>query len=418
MAERDLTTAFDDCLDRLNNGESLQACLDAYPQFATALRPLLQTGFAIKQASPNPLEVQTAQDRGRARVLQALQQPTLVRRNRWQPIQRLVAAAALLVLIMSSFLGGATLAAESSLPGDPLYGLKRLTENVRVLADAQLAPQFGQRRLDEIRQLQALQRSESVDFIGQVTAIDGPNWQVAGLALSVPTGTPGAAPVTLNARVAVVAQTTASGELVAQRMTIIEPGDLPLPSPTMVPTLAPSTTATPTNTPSPTQTATITPPPLPTATVTPMPTVLPATSGCEPSPPADWISYAIRSGDTLSTLAAQTGITLAQLMTVNCLDDPGLIVIGQRLFLPFAPIVEPSQDGQSGSSGSSSNSGRSGSNSGPGNADDDDDDNSGPSENSGPGNADDDDDGSHSSGSSGSGSGSDDDHDDRDEDDS
>jgi LysM repeat protein len=284
-------------------------------------------------------------------------------------VQRLVATAALLALILGSFLGGAALAAESSLPGDPLYGLKRLTENVRMLGNTQLAEQFGQRRVEEILQLYALQRAEDVDFSGRVAAMDGLNWQVAGLALMVPADTPGAADVWLNAQIAVHAHTTAARELVAQRISVIEQGELP--TPTVAPSVTPTVTITATSTPTITSTPTVTL--APSATLMPMvvSTPLPASSGCAPTAPDDWVSYTIRVGDTLSTLAAQASITLEQLMVVNCIDDARFIVVGQQIVLPFTPAANQSGSNQSGNSGS--------------------DDNSGPSENSGSSNADDDD---------------------------
>ena len=63
-----------------------------------------------------------------------------------------LAAAAILVLVFA----GATSAAASSIPGDPLYGLKRATEDVRLaltfddLARTQLLSELTDRRLEEL----------------------------------------------------------------------------------------------------------------------------------------------------------------------------------------------------------------------------------------------------------------------------
>ena len=66
-----------------------------------------------------------------------------------------LAAAAILVLVGA----GATSAAASSLPGDPLYGVKRASEDVQLaltfddVARIQLLSQFTDRRLDELTQI-------------------------------------------------------------------------------------------------------------------------------------------------------------------------------------------------------------------------------------------------------------------------
>lgn len=66
-----------------------------------------------------------------------------------------VAAMAVLVLVLA----GATSAAASSLPGDPLYALKRATEDVRValtfddVARTQLLSELTDRRLEELTEI-------------------------------------------------------------------------------------------------------------------------------------------------------------------------------------------------------------------------------------------------------------------------
>ena len=65
------------------------------------------------------------------------------------------AAAAILVLVLA----GATSAAASSLPGDPLYGVKRATEDVRLaltfddVSRTQLLSELTDRRLEELAEI-------------------------------------------------------------------------------------------------------------------------------------------------------------------------------------------------------------------------------------------------------------------------
>lgn len=407
MAEQALIQAFDDCIDRLNRGESLESCLHSYPDFADTLRPMLETGRGVRQLEASPFEVQAAQAAGRARVLQAMADTQFGRRDALlAPYMRLVAAIALLMLV---FLSGASLAAESSLPGDPLYGLKRLTENLRSVGGFSF--DFDQRRIDEIRQLQALQRAAQVTFSGDVEEIQVAVWRVAGLSLDLRPETVVQAGIKVSDRVQVRAETHNDGRLVAQQILLIEAGDV-LPTPTN--TMQPSPTATVSATPSLTPSATPSPSRTATTTRTPQPSATATSAECLPAAPAGWVQYRVRAGDTLSGLAAQTGVTISQLIAVNCLPDSGLLVLGQQIFLAFAPAtpLQPTVAQGSSGTGGQDNRGASGSGSSDDNSDDEredederDDDNSGPGENSGPG-------GGGSGSNSGPGGGGDDDDDD------
>lgn len=91
-----------------------------------------------------------------------------------------------------------------------------------------------------------------------------------------------------------------------------------------------------------------TPLPLPTrsATFTPQPTNTPtggSSGGQTPcAPRSDWtIVYTVAAGDTVSSLAARTNSTVAELVAGNCLSNPNAITAGQRLRLPRAPQSAP-----------------------------------------------------------------------------
>ena len=47
MAEQDIINALDDCINRLADGQSLEDCLRRYPQYASALRSMLETGRLV-----------------------------------------------------------------------------------------------------------------------------------------------------------------------------------------------------------------------------------------------------------------------------------------------------------------------------------------------------------------------------------
>jgi LysM repeat protein len=93
----------------------------------------------------------------------------------------------------------------------------------------------------------------------------------------------------------------------------------------------PSPTAAPTTRPTPSPTEAPTPEP----TAPPTPTLPPTTPAPTPPPtPAPVRTYVVQEGDTLSTIAAAFGTTVAAIQEANGISDPNQIVIGQTLVIP------------------------------------------------------------------------------------
>jgi LysM repeat protein len=61
------------------------------------------------------------------------------------------------------------------------------------------------------------------------------------------------------------------------------------------------------------------------------------------TPRNDWQIYIVRPGDTLNRIAARAGTTAAVLAAANCLTNPNLIAVGQRLRVPYylPPVTQP-----------------------------------------------------------------------------
>lgn len=117
----------------------------------------------------------------------------------------------------------------------------------------------------------------------------------------------------------------------------------PAPTATELPTLVPMLTETevePTAQPEPSPTAEISSTPAPTETPTQAPT--PTASPTPPATPTPTRStggnttYRVKSGDTLSTIAAQFGITWEALAAANGLNSRSVLRIGQELIIPSA----------------------------------------------------------------------------------
>lgn len=62
---------------------------------------------------------------------------------------------------------------------------------------------------------------------------------------------------------------------------------------------------------------------------------------CSKEQPADWGTYQVRPGDTLTAIAARSGTTVARLQEVNCLSSD-LVRVGELLFVPLPPTPTPS----------------------------------------------------------------------------
>jgi hypothetical protein len=155
--DKEFNNILDDCIERLLvRGETLQQCLDSYPEYAAELEPLLQMALATNEAvsvQPDPdfkararyeLNVLLQQEKSKRRI------PVLSWRPRWA-----VATAALLVVVLLT--GGSTaLAADQIMPGNPLYPVKLATEQVGLtfttsdIGKAELYATLADRRVAEL----------------------------------------------------------------------------------------------------------------------------------------------------------------------------------------------------------------------------------------------------------------------------
>ena len=152
----------DTCLDRITlKGDSIERCLESYPEQAVELEPLLRAAISIKEGSsiePRPEFRQLA----KARLLSALAAKEEKRERRRLPLwgwQRRWAVAIAVILVLFLAGGGTVVASSNSLPGDLLYPVKIATEEVQAFftfgdeARANLHIKFAERRVKEIELL-------------------------------------------------------------------------------------------------------------------------------------------------------------------------------------------------------------------------------------------------------------------------
>ncbi|MBI2857191.1 MAG: hypothetical protein HYX95_02625 [Chloroflexi bacterium] len=151
----------DECIDRLQQGDSIEQCLSRYPGEAAELEPLLRTAASLREAARlSPAD--HFKSRVRAQALFALQQacqkqprPSRVRFGWARPLATVAAG----VLAMAVVSAGTVAASADSLPGQPLYGVKTVVEKAQLaitpseVGKAKLLAGFADKRVAEIAQL-------------------------------------------------------------------------------------------------------------------------------------------------------------------------------------------------------------------------------------------------------------------------
>ena len=138
---REFDDVLDECLERLASGETIAECCARYPGHAEDLAPLLRSAAAVRQTARVTPHLALARARGYERLAQALAQGTGAPKPRptlWErlgnllrtPVARPVLAAFAAILVVLFAAGGTTVAARSSVPGEPLYWVKTTQENI------------------------------------------------------------------------------------------------------------------------------------------------------------------------------------------------------------------------------------------------------------------------------------------------
>ena len=210
----DFEAVLDECLARIESGESAETCLRAYPALADELRPLLAMARGLRTV-PAPRARPEAVAAGKQRVLAAFSAERSRRGAPSNPLQRLAARLAgilrfgpvthsryalrfALGILIALGLGttSAVAASARSLPGDVLYPVKQSVESLRLALafDSQskqaLKTQFDSQRLLEIQSLVQMRRQTTVEFEDMLQAIgDNGWWTIGPFAVQVNDGT-------------------------------------------------------------------------------------------------------------------------------------------------------------------------------------------------------------------------------------
>jgi len=297
-------TVLQDCLDFMEQGESIEQILARYPELESELRPFLETAAQLTNLAPQPSLAAKQQSQQAFLAHAAGLKTTPIQPSPWYRLRQLLLPLVSLAVVLILFVTTAVSVSTSAIPGDALYSVKRLVENVRLNQASNpetamaLIEQYRQERIREVQALLRTGRSAEVMFEGEIEAIQPEEWTVAtiNVLLVADTSIGGGKPqVGETAR---VNGRTENSMLIASLIEVLtgsaatpEPEPTPEPRQTIAPTITATATATataepteePTVEPTPTQTATATP--QPTATITPLPTATP--SPMPTAPPAN-----------------------------------------------------------------------------------------------------------------------------------
>ena len=167
-----LPAILDDCLQRLQAGETVAACLDRYPDQASELAPLLTAAARLRPLAGQRLsDAQRAQGRAAVRAAARTQVARAAQPGRgpgwgWMKSRAFGLAVAALAVVLVLALAGTTVLA--SQPGDVGYPLRVVAERAPAAlqpspagrADAEL--RIADRRLDDLEShLRATRRVEA-----------------------------------------------------------------------------------------------------------------------------------------------------------------------------------------------------------------------------------------------------------------
>jgi hypothetical protein len=163
---------FEECLERVFQGESIESCLTSYPNEAAYLEPLLRTAVGVTNRAaklrPDPEFKARARMQLDSAWYNAMQPRPMAKPGRGFAWQRSLAFAltAVVLLVFSSV--GTAFASSEALPDQPLYPAKLATEQVQLALTfseenkVALHAQLAEKRAQEIA---AMTRAGKTDYV-------------------------------------------------------------------------------------------------------------------------------------------------------------------------------------------------------------------------------------------------------------
>ncbi len=201
---KQLTQVLNDCLLRLQRGETVEGILADYPAQAAELRPeleMVRSLWATRGSDTVPIQ---ALQRSRQRLITLAERyRTEPRPPRWRvwlsrllrlPRRPAFRLGLLLPLVLAALAAGAAAAADSALPGEPFYRVKLAVEQFPLLLNASLPDRlalelaYDQRRAEELRSaMEQRQVSGKYLLAGRLEKAQT-GWQIAGIPIQMEDG--------------------------------------------------------------------------------------------------------------------------------------------------------------------------------------------------------------------------------------
>ena len=186
----------DDCIDRIRSGETIDDCLHVYPHYQDVLTSLLPSIISLNDSTNAIKPDQKVKTQGlihlQKEVDSRFQNKVFWNLKKWHPRFTKVALASLTVLILipGLFLG-ADRASASSVPGEPVYWIKKSKENISLMIPrsdtgrAQRHAQIAKNRAQEARRLVQLGKlSEAENHSGKIRSHLSISAQLVGINFS------------------------------------------------------------------------------------------------------------------------------------------------------------------------------------------------------------------------------------------
>jgi len=279
-------------LERLSAGESLDAILTSSGPDAEWLGPMLSVAAGVRDLRESvpapPAEAGLSAFLAAAEGMAPAPPAGLAPRPWWERLAdslrvsaggfpklattAVTALLAILALMLTSafLLGTNAAAAQGVLPGQPLYPIKRLGEEMVLrlpqsseVRDSRFV-EFEERRRDEITLLLDHRLEARVTFQGEVEAISADQIVANSITLHITDRTQIEGPLAVGAQVIIMARTVRDGSLIAENILVVQtapptPTPIATPSPTSTAKATATATSTPTQEPTPTAEPTATP---------------------------------------------------------------------------------------------------------------------------------------------------------------
>jgi hypothetical protein len=235
----------DESISALQAGIPIEEILAEVPDYATELRPLLYAATLLADPKPELAPEETKAALRSHYMEQVLELPPVppslgdkigaISRIFKRRVTREAVISDLITItitVVLTLLMGALLlayAARSSIPGDFLYGIKILSENIQLSlvfdeqGKADLQDQFNQRRLPEIERLIQQNRAAAVQFQGDLEVKGEGLWIIEGYTIILTEDTAINSMPQEGDMVEVVGYLRTDGSLVADTIRAVDP---------------------------------------------------------------------------------------------------------------------------------------------------------------------------------------------------